>query len=77
MIFTKTYQKMLKQGSKKFIGVMKDEWSGKIMKVFVYLRAKTYSYLMDDGKENKKKKAKDTERCVIKRNLSLKIIKTV
>ena len=47
------------------------------MKVFVYLRAKTYSYLMDDGKENKKKKAKDTERCVIKRNLSLKIIKTV
>ena len=31
---------------------------------FVRLRAKTYSYLMDDGKENKK--SKDRRKCVIK-----------
>ena len=43
---------------------MKDELGGKIMKKFVGLRAKTYSYLIDDGSENKK--AKGTKKCVIK-----------
>ena len=34
---------------------------------FVGLRAKTYSYLIDDG--SKDKKAKSTKKCVIKRKL--------
>ena len=34
--------------NKKVIGFFKDELGGKIMKEFVALRAKTYSYLMDD-----------------------------
>ena len=37
----------------------------KIMTKFVGLRAKTYSYLIDEGSENKK--AKGTKKCVIKR----------
>ena len=37
------------------------------MKEFVGLRAKTYSYLMDDDSEHKK--AKGTKKCVIKRRL--------
>ena len=44
---------------------MKDELGGKIMKEFVGLRAKIYSYLIDDGSDNKK--VKGTEKCVIKR----------
>ena len=35
---------------------MKDELSGKDMLKFVGLRAKTYSYLIDDGSEDKKAK---------------------
>ena len=35
---------------------MKDELGGEIMKKFVGLRAKTYSYLNHDGSENKKGK---------------------
>ena len=54
---------------------MKDELVGKIMKKFVGLKAKTFSYLIDDGSEGKK--AKGTKSCVIKRQLNLKIIKTV
>ena len=51
--------------NKKVIGLMKDELSGKIITEFVTLRPKTYSYLTDDGKENKK--AKGTKKCVIKK----------
>ena len=40
---------------------MKDVLRGKIMSKLVGLKAKTYSYLIDDGNEDKK--AKDTEVC--------------
>ena len=51
--------------NKKVIGLMKDELGGKIITEFVTLRPKTYSYLTDDGKEDKK--AKGTKKCLIKR----------
>ena len=44
---------------------MKDELGAKIITKFVGLRAKTYSYLIDDSSEDKK--GKDTIKCVIKR----------
>ena len=47
--------------------MLKDELVGKIMKEFCALRAKTYSYLMEDNSEMKK--AKRVKRCVIKRRL--------
>ena len=37
---------------------MKDVLCGKTMKEFVGLRAKTFSYLIDDGCEDKKRHAK-------------------
>ena len=51
--------------NKKVIGLMKDERGGKIITEFVTLRPKTYSYLTDDGKGDKK--AKGTKKCVIKK----------
>ena len=51
--------------NKKVIGLMKDELGGKIITEFVTLRPKTYLYLTDDGKEDKK--AKGTKKYVIKR----------
>ena len=51
--------------NKKVIGLMKDELGGRIITEFVALRPKTYSYLTDDFKEDKK--AKGTKKCVIKR----------
>ena len=44
---------------------MKDELGGKIITEFVILRPKSYSYLTDDCKEDKK--VKGTRKCVIKR----------
>ena len=49
-------------------GLLKDELGGEIMKDFVGLRAKTYSYLKDNIDEGKKKQ-KRTKKCVIKRRL--------
>ena len=51
--------------NKKVMGLMKDELAGKIITEFVTLRPKTYSYLTDDGKKDKK--AKGTKKCIIKR----------
>ena len=44
---------------------MKNELCGQIKKEFVGLRAKSCSYLKDNNDEDKK--AKGTEKCVIKR----------
>ena len=49
---------------------MKDELDGQIMERFLRLRAKTYSYLKDNNDEDKK--AKETKKCVIKRNLKFR-----
>ena len=51
--------------NKKVIGLMKDELGGRVITEFVALRPKTYSYLTDDCKDDKK--AKGTKKCVIKR----------
>ena len=51
--------------NKKVMGLMKDELGGKIIMEFATLRSKTYSFLTDDGKEDKK--AKGTKKCVIKK----------
>ena len=53
--------------NKKVIGMFKDEVGGKIMKEFCALRAKTYSFLMDNDSEVKK--SKGTKKCVMKREL--------
>ena len=53
--------------NKKVTGRFKDELGGKIMKEFCAIRAKRYSYLMEDDSETKR--AKGVKRCVIKRRL--------
>ena len=53
--------------NKKEPGIFKDELGGKIMKEFCTFRPKAYAYLIDDGGE--KDKAKETKKCVIKRNI--------
>ena len=59
--------------NKKVIQLMKGELRGKIMAEFVALRPETYSYLMDDGSNDKK--AEGTKKCVIKKYLNIMIIK--
>ena len=49
----------LRKKIKKY-GLMKHELGGKIMKKVVELRAKTQSYLIDEGSEDKE--AKDTKK---------------
>ena len=56
--------------NKKLIGLMKDKLGRKIMTIFVALRSKTYSYLIEDGNSNKR--AMGTKKCVITRELEFK-----
>ena len=60
--------------NKKVIGLMKDELGVDIITEFVAVKAKTNSYLTDYG--NNDKKGKGTKKNVIKRYVSLMIIKT-
>ena len=48
---------------------MKDELGGKIITEIVGLKGKSYSYLINDGSEDKR--AKVTKKCVIKRKLTI------
>ena len=56
--------------NKKVIGKFKDELGGKIMNEFCALRAKTYSFKLDDDTENKR--AKGTKKCIVKREITFK-----
>ena len=56
--------------NKKLMRLMKHELGGKILTRFAGLRAKTYSYLIDDG--SKDKKAKGVKKCVIKKKIKFK-----
>ena len=58
---------------KKVIWLIEDQLHGEIMTKFVGLRAKTYSYLIDDG--SKERKAKRTKKCVRKRKNKFEIMK--
>ena len=60
--------------NKKVIGLMKDELGGKIMKEFVALRPKLYSYKKLDGSEDKK--CKGIKKCVVKKTLTFEDYKT-
>ena len=59
--------------NKKVIGLFKGELGGRIIKEFVALRAKTYTYLMDDKSEQKK--LKEQKSVQEKGNLCLKTIR--
>ena len=56
--------------NKKVIGMFKDKLGGNIIKEFCVPRAKTYAYLLDD--DNEHKKAKGTNKCIIKRKIKFK-----
>ena len=60
--------------NKKVLGMFKDEAAGKIIKEFVGLRAKLYSYKMDEGKENKK--CKGIKKAVVEKSITHENYKT-
>ena len=69
--YDKNDKRPLKIGiNKKVIRMFKDVLGGKIMKEFRAPRAKTYSYLKDADSEEKK--AKGTNKCIIKRRIKFK-----
>ena len=53
--------------NKKVIRLMKDELGGKIMKEFISLRPKMYSYRVE---ESEPKKCKGIKKCVVKKSIS-------
>ena len=66
--YAKNHPSGIKTGcNKKVIGMMKDECGGKQMTEFVGLRAKMYSYKVDETEE---KKAKGVKKNVIKKDIS-------
>ena len=60
--------------NKKVLGMFKDEAAGKIIKEFVGLRAKLYSYKMDEGKENKR--CKGIKKAVVEKSITHENYKT-
>ena len=60
--------------NKKVLGMMKDEAGGKTIKEFVGLRAKLYSFVMDDGEETKK--CKGVKKQVVESSISHENYKT-
>ena len=60
--------------NKKVLGMFKDETGGKIIKEFVGLRSKLYSYIMEEGKENKK--CKGVKKQVVEENITHEDYKT-
>ena len=60
--------------NKKVLGMMKDEAAGKIIKEFVGLRAKLYSFIMDEGEEIKK--CKGIKKQVVESSISHEDYKT-
>ena len=60
--------------NKKVLGMMKDEAGGKIIKEFVGLRSKLYSFIMDDGEETKK--CKGVKKQVVESSISHENYKT-
>ena len=53
--------------NKKVIGLMKDELGGKIMKEFISLKSKMYSYRVE---ESEPKKCKGIKKCVVKKTIT-------
>ena len=60
--------------NKKVLGMFKDEAAGKNIKEFVGLRSKLYSYIMEDGEENKK--CKGVKKQVVKNYITHEDYKT-
>ena len=73
--FPEDHPSGIQRCNKKVIGMMKDEAAGKIIKEFVGLRAKLYSFKMHtalhEGKEEKK--CKGVKKVVVKRRFHVKI----
>ena len=69
--YSKDINRPLEKGkNKKVIGKFKDELGGLIMNEFCALRAKTYTFKIDNNHEVKK--AKGTKKCVIENQLTFK-----
>ena len=60
--------------NKKVLGMFKDEVKGKNIKEFVGLRAKLYSFIIEDGEENKK--CKGVKKQVVKESITHEDYKT-
>ena len=60
--------------NKKVLGMFKDEAAGKNIKEFVGLRAKLYSYKMEEGKENKR--CKGIKKAVVEKSIRHEDYKT-